>query len=246
MSGSYAAVAHTTYVNGYDLTGDTNNTSLNIGVDTLDTTPFALTTVARRRMAGLEDVQASASVFWEAGTGTVDPQMFTNITGMKVITQTPAGVEGDRAYFYQARDFTYTPGANVGEVLKAQWAAQSTKGSGTLSAGAIAGFLAKAKGSVSATGLLGTAKQMGAVSATQYVYAALHLFSVGTTITVLLESDDNALFSSATTRATFGPLTAVGGTWATRVAGAITDDYWRLRVSAVTGTFSVAGSFGIK
>jgi hypothetical protein len=93
---------------------------------------------------------------------------------------------------------------------------------------------------------LGTGYQLGAVAATQYLYGALHIFTAGTTITVVLESDDNAGFSSATTRATLGPLTTTGGTWATRVAGAITDDYYRFRVTAITGTFSVAGSAGIK
>lgn len=243
---TYAALAHTTYADDYDLTGDTNKTGLSISAEALDTTPFGTTVIARRRMAGLEDVQADASVFWEAGTGTVDPHTFTNLGGRKVITMTPAATEAERAYFFQCRDFSYTPGGDVGQVLMAQWAAQATKGSGTLSAGAIAGFLGKAKGTVSATGALGTAKQMGAVSATQYVYAAFHVFVAATTIAVVLESDDNAGFSSATTRATLGPLTAVGGTWATRVAGAITDDYWRFRVTAITGTFTVAGAFGIK
>ena len=60
-----------------------------------------------------------------------------------------------------------------------------------------------------------------------------------------IESDDNGSFTSATTRATIGPLTATGGTWVTRVAGAITDDYYRFNVTAITGTFSVGAAFGI-
>lgn len=247
MTGSYAALHHTTYADDFDLTGYLNATSLNIDVDALDDTRFRPDLVARSRKAGLEDVQAGATVLWEAGSGTVDPQIFTNITGRKVMTMTPAATEGERAYFFQARDFSYTPGAQIGELLKAEWAAQGTKGSGTLSVGAVAGYLGKAKGTVSATGALGTAKQMGAVGATQFLYAPFHIFGTpGTTITVVLESDDNAGFSSATTRATIGPLTTAGGTWASRVAGPITDDYYRFRVTSITGTFTVAGAFGIK
>jgi hypothetical protein len=85
------------------------------------------------------------------------------------------------------------------------------------------------------------------VGATQFLYGALHLFgSAATTITVVLESDDNVNFTSATTRITFGPLTAVGGTWGARVSGAIADDYYRFRVTAITGTWSAAAVFGIK
>jgi hypothetical protein len=45
---------------------------------------------------------------------------------------------------------------------------------------------------------------------------------------------------------TFGPITTVGGTWGTRVAGAITDTWWRLRVTAITGTFQIACAAGFK
>lgn len=246
MTGTYSALHHTTYADDFDLTGSTNRTSLTIDVEAIDDTRFRSDLVARSRVAGLEDVQAGATVVFEAGSGTVDPQIFTNITGRKVMTMTEAATEAERAYFFQARDFSYTPGANVGELLTAEWMAQGTKGSGTLSAGAIAGYLGKAKGSVSATGALGTAKQLGAVGASQFLYASFHVFTAGTTITVVLESDDNSNFTSATTRATIGPLTTAGGTWASRVAGAITDDYYRFRVTAITGTFTVAGAFGIK
>jgi hypothetical protein len=72
------------------------------------------------------------------------------------------------------------------------------------------------------------------------------VFSAGTTITVQVQSDDNAGMSSPTTVATIGPITVVGGTWMTPIAGPITDTYYRMNVSAITGTFSVAGAIGIR
>lgn len=243
---THAALSRTTFVDGYDMTTDLNQVTLTIQREALDSTTFSPTRTSRSRIAGLEDVQSSVQGLFDAASGAVDPQVFTNLATRHVVTQTPAGVENERAYFYQCLDLDYQLFGQVGEVTPFTLSMQGTKGSASASVGAIAGYLAKAKGSVSATGALGTARQLGAVSATQYLYAAFHVFSVGTTITVVLESDDNAGFSSATTRATIGPVTAVGGTWATRVAGAITDDYYRFRVTAITGTFTVAAAFGIK
>ena len=112
--------------------------------------------------------------------------------------------------------------------------------------GAVGGVLSVAKQTVSTTGAKGTAVEIGAISAAQFLYATLHVFSAGTTITVIIESDDNGSFTSATTRATLGPVTARGGTWLTRVAGPVTDTFWRMNVSAVTGSFVVAGAIGIQ
>src|SRR5574342_298257 len=243
---TYASLAHTCYADGYDLTGDSTALTLAIEKAALECTVFGPSVTSRSKKAGLEDVQAGANVYLDHGSGLVDPQLFANLGTRHVLTMCPSPTEAGRAYFFQAMDFTWTADWKVGEMATAAWAAQGSRGSGLAAVGAVAGYLAKAKGNVSATGALGTAKQLGAVSASQYAYGIFHVFSAGTTITVILESDDNAGFSSATTRATIGPLTTTGGTWMTRVAGAVTDDYWRFNVSAVTGTFSVAAAFGIK
>lgn len=243
---THAALSRTTYVDGYDMTADSNQTTLSIVKDPLDSTTFSIGRTSRSRKAGLEDVQSSVNGYADYASSAVDPQVFANFATRHVVTQTPAGVEAERAYFYQCLDLDYQQFGQVGELAPFSLSMQGTRGAGTLSAGAIAGYLGKAKGTVSATGALGTFKQLGAVSATQFLYGIFHVFVAATTITVVLESDDNSGFSSATTRATIGPLTAVGGTWITRVAGPITDDFYRLRVTAITGTFTVAGAFGIK
>lgn len=242
--GSYAALAHTTWVAGYDMTGDLNNTKLDLSYEPRDVTAFGST--ARNRVAGLEDIKSSNDGFWQAGTGQVDPAAFAGLTGLQVVTQTVSGTEGDVAYIYQARQLSYKIFGKLGDPLPFSLGLVGARGAGTLSAGAPRGRLSKAKGSVSATGALGTGYQLGAVTAGHYVYASFHVFSAGTTITVVVESDDNAGFTSATTRATLGPLTTTGGTWATRAAGAITDDYWRFRVTAITGTFTVGGVIAIR
>lgn len=229
------------YVAGYDFTGDSNTATLQIDAAVLDKTTFGSngwTEVA----AGLRSTAFALGGFWQSDTDqAVDPQAFAALGASKAVTLTPTGVEGEVAYLFQAMGSQYALGGAVGDL--APFTLQTVGSDGQ---GAVRGALLKSRGTVSATGATGTGVQLGAVGATQYLYGAFHVFSAGTTVTVVLESDDNSGFTSATTRATFGPITTSGGTWATRVAGAITDDWYRLRITAITGSFIVAGSAGIK
>jgi len=112
-------------------------------------------------------------------------------------------------------------------------------------AGVVRGRLLEAKATTSGNDD-GTGYQLGAVSATESIYAALHVFSVtgGGTLTVTLYSDDNDTFSSATSRHAFTAATDLTSEWAT-VAGAITDDYWRVSWTLDTGTATFAVVAGI-
>lgn len=73
-------------------------------------------------------------------------------------------------------------------------------------------------------------RQLGAVSASQRIWCALHVLAVsGTstpTITVKIQSDDNAGFTSATDRITLSSATGKSAQFSSAL-GAITDDYWR-------------------
>jgi len=242
---THAALDVTTWLSGYDLTGDSNQTTLDIEYEALTDTCFG--DDAQSRLAGLEDVTTQVAGYFQAGTGLVDPELFTGLgSTLQTISQSPDGAESSVAYFWQTKKFNYQVFGAVGEVNPFQLDAQGVRGNGTLSAGAVRGRILKTKANVSATGATGTAYELGAASATQYLYGAFHVFSAGTTITAVIESDSDNTFASATTQATFGPITTTGGTWATRVAGAITDTWYRLRVTAVTGTFQIAAVVGIK
>lgn len=231
-----------TYVAGHDFTGDTNDVALQMDMKTPDRTNFG--------SGGWEEVgfglRSSAldmKGFWQsATTDAVDVESFPDLgTADRVVTLAPTGVAGDPAYMLQAGKFAYSLGGAIGDMAPFTLNCRGTNG-----VGVVRGVLTKAKGSVSATGALGSGVQLGAVSSTQYLYASFHVFSAGTTLSVVVESDDNSGFASATTRATIGPLTTTGGTWATRVAGPITDDFFRFRVTAITGTFSVAGAIAVR
>jgi hypothetical protein len=242
---TYAALAHTTWAGGYDFTGDLNYTTLQLRRDALERTVFGST--ARNRLAGLQDVQSSVRGYWDSASNAVDPTVFPRLGGtLQAVTQTVSGTEGDVAYLYQAKYFSYEMFGQVGEVVPFSLALQGARGNGTLSVGAVRGRLLVDKGTISGTGTTGSAIQVGAVGASQYLYCAIQCFAIGTSFTLQIQSDNASNFPSATTQMTSDSITAVGGYWVTRVAGPITDDWWRVNVSAASGTSTIAVAIGIK
>lgn len=230
----------TIWVAGHDFTADANQVNLSASAVELDVTTFG--SGWRQRIGGLRDVEAQVAGYWySASSGAPDPEIFPALgTANQVMTVAPSSAEGSVAYMCQVGKFSGQMFGQVGEAVPFSMSAM-----GTNREGLVRGQVLKAKGAVSTAGVTGSAVELGAVGAGQYLYATLHVFSAGTTITVALESDVDDTFSTATTQATFGPLTTTGGTWATRVAGPVADTWYRLRVSAVTGAFSIAGAAGI-
>ena len=249
---TFAANNVQTWFAGYDMTGDLNSTALAMSYDALDATPFqpgTNTTPARVRVAGLESVQLDVAGFWQAGAAAVDPVAFAALGSAgasQPISNSHDGIEGSPAYLYRSRAFNYELFGQVGDVAPFRLTAQSARGTGLASVGGIRGLVLKTKADVSATGATGTALQLGAVASGQYLYAPLHTFAAGTTLTAVLESSADNTFGSPTTRITFSGVTAQGGTWGTRVAGPITDTWYRLKITSITGTFTIACTAGIR
>ena len=95
-----------------------------------------------------------------------------------------------------------------------------------------------------------TGTLLGAVSASQRVWAACHFLTAGGTtpsITVKIQSDDNSGFTSATDRVTFTAQTTKGAQFGSTV-GAITDTYWRAlwTVSGTTPSFQARIVIGVQ
>jgi hypothetical protein len=227
------------WAGGYDLSGDSNSVTINSEVEDLEVTTFGSS--FRSRIGGLRSVSMDVSGFWQAGTGTVDPELFSALgVRNRVVTVAPEDAEGATAYMFRAGIFSYEMFGAVGEATPFSISAQGTDGQGL-----IRGKIAKGKATVSSTGPTGTPVNLGAVGAGQFLYATFHVFSAGTTITVDVESDVDGSFGGPTTVATLGPVTSAGGTWAVRVPGPITDTHFRFNVDAVTGSFVIAGAIGI-
>lgn len=243
--GELAVLNAFAYLGSHDFTGDIDKWSMDGTAEALKKTTFR-NSGANEYKVGLKTTALRMAGFTNFGTDSPDAELFSVYGGRTsaVVTIGNDETEGQPCCMSQQIVPQFTPGGGgqVGQMSKF-----SMSGQGTDVAGGVRGRLLKEQGAVSATGAIGTGVQIGAVSATQYVYSTLHLMgTAATTITVVLESDDNSGFSSATTRITFGPLTAIGGNWATPVLGAITDDWWRFRVTSVTGTWTVAGAAGIQ
>lgn len=233
----------TTWIGGHDFTTEANELSISIDAEDLDNTTFGQGGY-RSRIGGLKNIEASLSGYLNVnGITSLDPDasIFPALgTADQVVTQAWDDAELSTAYIYQAGEFSYTPFGDVGGVAPFQL---DMRGSNYV--GVKRGVITKAKGNVNATGATGTAWNGGNVASGSYLYATLHVFSAGTTITAVIESDDNGAFSSATTRITFGPITTSGGTWGARVAGPLTETHYRLRVTAITGTFSIGAAIAI-
>jgi hypothetical protein len=242
MTSTFAFTDLLTYVAGYEFTTDMNESTLDAPFEELDRTVFGNT--AKQRKAGLEDIESKLTGLGDFDDDAVDEQAFNQLTGLQTITQIPRGAAGDTAFLYQARSLSYQTFGKIGELVPFEVGLKGGKTNG--SAGLVRGQLAKVRAAVSGTGQLGSVLNLGAPAAGQSVYWTVHALAAGTTVTVKLQSDDAAAFSSPTDRDT-ATITTAGGTWKKFAAGALSGEaYWRLTVSAITGTFTLAAAIGIK
>jgi hypothetical protein len=232
------------YTGEYDLSGDMSAIALNYTAELVDDTVFGDDT--RSRAGGLKNVSLSAEGFWNGGTGAVDDVLFDNIGVADVpVTVVPGGETlANPCYLFRAIHGNYTPGASIGEMLRFSVSAEGSGG-----VGVVRGNLLHV-GSETATGAEDK-QELGAVLATQSIYASLHVLTVsGTnpTLDVLLESDADGSAGGETTRITFTQATAATSEWKS-LAGAVTDTYWRASWTiggTDTPTFEFIVSVGIK
>ncbi len=194
---------------------------------------------------GLEDVTAELGGNWGSQTtGGVDEELWLahQQDGERIWTVGMAETATQPAVAFKAAQMNYQAWDSAVGELAAFIANLAGKGG----YGLLRGQLAKAKGSVSATGLLGSVVNLGAPTTGQRVFAILHVFTAPTSITVQVQSDDSSGFGSPTTRGTIGPVTTAGATFMTPVAGPFSGEtHWRMNVSSLTGTGEVAGFLAV-
>lgn len=233
------------FAGGCDFTSRSNKVELSVDYEEKDATNFG-SGGWKEVLAGLASSALGAEGQWEAGDETmVDNSVWSAIGSVGGWTVCPDGAAvGDVAWLGQALESQYKVGGQVGDI--ASWNAVFA-GAWPVARGKVAHPPGTAR---TATGS-GTAIQLGAVSAGQYIYANLNVLSVAGTddpdITVKIQSDNAEGFSSATDQITLTAATAVGGQ-ISRTAGAITDDWWRAQWT-ITGTdpsFLFVVSFGIQ
>lgn len=235
---------------GADLTSRSNKVEMSCEIEDKDATSFRASDDPdagwKELLGGLASTSITASGQWEAGDpGKVDDMAWSNLAG-----RTPhpwsvcplSAAVGDLAYASTGLLTSYKLGDAVGEV--APWEAQA-KGSNL----AVRGQVAHPPGTARTASGTGTGLNLGALSASQRLFASLHVLSVaGTTpsLTARVESDSDNTWASPITRATFSAATAVGGQSA-MVSGAVTDTWWRVAwtITGTTPSFLFVSALGI-
>lgn len=228
---------------GYKLQSLLSSMNIDQTADAVESTTFG-SGGDRDFTPGLQGTGFGAVGFMEndAVDGALQSALAVADTVVQVCPQN--GTAGGPAAFFKALTTSYQMTGAVGDMLGFTLGAQCNAPEGL-----IRGTLMVNSTAVTST-TTSTGRQLGAIGAGQTLYAALNVFGVDGTspeLVVTVESDDNADFTSATTQATFSTFDAIGAEIQT-VAGAVTDDYWRV-VATISGSdpvFGVMISLGIK
>lgn len=228
-------------VNGANLSGQSNKLELSAEVAEQDVTTFA-SAGWKEVIGGIGSHDWSLAGQWAAGdTAKPDDRLWADLGANAAWTAAAPSAEGSAAYFGTILSGQHKIGGDVGNV--APYEAHGV-GSGRL----VRGTLMHPAGTARTTTGVGTAYQLGALSATQLMACALHVCSVsGTTpsITVKLRSSSTAGGTYAD-RITFAAANALSSQLLT-VAGAVTDTWWRVEwtISGTTPSFLFAVAAGI-
>ncbi len=232
------------FIGGADLSGWSNKVEIKRSVENKETTNFR-SGGAKERIGGLSSCEVNVEGQWEAGDPSLPDDAIDAVLGVVgpwTLSPNDATV-GSLAYIVNALEGEYTMLGQVGDVAPFKANAMSS--------------LARARGLYlhppgtprTATGT-GTITQMVAVPAGRTLVASLHVLSIsgtGTpTITARVEADNAVGFPSAVTVATFAAQTAVGSQ-SVRVAGPITDDWYRVgyTISGTTPSFLFVVAIGV-
>jgi hypothetical protein len=233
-------------VGSLQMAGNAKDVSLSVEVTPLDTTALS-TTGWTSVVGGLKSGSVAIGEFMQdVAVGSVDDTLYPLLGTAGVVKSICTGsADGSPAYLLQSIPLTYTAltGA-VGELAKGAISGSSSTGP------VVRGMLIHPSNVSRTSSGTGTGRQLGAVAAGKKVYAALHVVSAsGTspTLDVIVQSDDNADFTSPTTRLTFTQATGRTSQMVS-LAGAVTDTYWRVSYTiggSDTPTFAFAVTAGI-
>jgi len=240
-------------LDGVAASTESNKVKVSYSQEVKDFTAFQDTN--RKYLPSLATVQASAEGYYQTGAGLTVNLLESKFPALSSFTATTVTIGdtttvGDFVDIFQAVPILLEYAGKDGEILPFSF---DTRNAG-------------ARGGVRATRLFrsslqtassnqGTAVNLGAVTATQGFYAALHILqTTGTTAGVAfsLISAASSSLTGATTRYTFTPGTsAVGAQFVTSTsAGAITDTWWALSwagfPAGATQGFTASLSVGIQ
>lgn len=225
-----------TYVNEWDLSPHVNSLGLTLTQDARESTTFG-SGGARTFLPGLRTGTFNVGGYQDFADDAAYEQI-SSLSGTAIFSFVPeTDVEGGRSASGQFIRTAWTPlDLPLGDVAGLSMTGQPT-------AAAVPGYILHPKTARSSSSTT-TGVQVGALAGGTG-YAALHVFAgTASTLDVVIQSDDNSGFTSATNRITFTQATGPTSQWAT-VTSAGTDDYWRVSWTVGGGTWTFAVTFGI-
>ena len=211
-----------------------NAVALDYTAEELDAT--VLTDTTRKRAGGLKDAQAAIAGFWNS---TEDKALFDAIGLNKPLLIAAGPTVGDVAYGMVALDGAWKLEGEHGELLGFNITLNSGNNGPLVRGQLMIDIDLTGSGN-------GTARQLGAVAAaTNRVYSGIHVTAFdGTSLDVLVESDNVEGMGTALTRITHTQATGLTSEWLSAV-GPIADDWWRYTYTFVGTSASFAGVIGI-
>lgn len=237
------------YVGGLDATGQSNQLQLDGMVISLDATTFGSQgwmTLA----GGLKNAKITLSGFAAYGSipglAQADDEFWGDLIGgvsVPGIFVPTSGVVGSLCYAGKLLDVGYKTLGKVGDLDPFELTATSD---GPLARSTIM----HPQGTARTTTGNGTGVQVGAVATGQNMYVVLSTLSItGTTpsLTVAVQSSVDNTFGAPTTRATFTAVTTQVGSQIVKIAGPITDTWWRVTwtIAGTTPSYLFAASAGV-
>ena len=228
------------YWGGYSLASSFNAIALNLGNSPQDDTVYGDTFVSNA--AGLSSVQLEAEGFWESATDSVLQSGLAINVADTVLSVTPVDqAAGSPSLFSKVTTSAYNP-ISTGTVGSMLGFSLSAEGRGEKS---VSGEILVIPATTHTSSSTSPVNNLGAVSATQKIYSALHVISASGTLAVTVKSASNEAFSAdVTTELTH---TSVGSSVTAEMlsaAGAITNTYWRVDFT-ISGSYQFIVSLGI-
>lgn len=229
-----------------ELAGHGKNINITVDCAPKDSTALNNTSGYVDLIGGLKTATVDLEFMQDVADDSVDETVWANFGTVDVVRSfCTASASGSVAFLMKGIALEYTAiEGNVGDLAMGRM--KSMTSTGPLARGALL-HPSNVNRTSSSTG---AAVQLGAIVAGKRLYAALHVLSFSgssPTLDVKVQSDDNSGFTSATDRITFAQ--AVGKTSELKsVAGAITDDYWRVSYTiggSGSPTFAFAVTAGI-
>lgn len=163
-----------------------------------------------------------------------------NATRIVTSTAAGAGTEGSPLFSHRGTfESVERPTGDVGSLAMFSLSTQSSDPP-------IHGYVGAPAAAYDDNGFTGTGINVAGPSATESMYAVLHVYAAdGTDLEVVVQSDDNSGFTSATDRITFSTVSAVSAQWSSVAGDLSSETYWRVTATIASGDFSFLCGFGV-